>query len=266
MKTTVNGIDIDYDDIGAADAPAVIFIHGFPLNKSAWQAQMDVLKKTYRVISYDLRGFGGSGGGEAPFSMALFVEDLLALMDALRIKKATLCALSMGGYIALHAVEAHPDRFNALVLCDTQCSADANVGKAKRRAAIKSIRDEGVGPFADTLIEALFSSVSMDRYPETVERVRQIILETEPLTLERALEAMREREETCSKLPNIKVPVLILVGEADRITPLDTAVYLHENIEHSHLTIIEQAGHLSNLENPKQFNAALKKFLTAVTH
>jgi 3-oxoadipate enol-lactonase len=266
MKTTVNGIDIAYDDIGAADAPAVVFIHGFPLNRHVWQSQVDALKTHCRVISYDLRGFGDSGTGEGPFSMTLFVEDLIGLMDALRIRQATLCGLSMGGYIALHAVESHPERFNALVLSDTQCTADTNQGQAKRLAAIKSIKDEGVACFADAQIEHLFSTVSMDRHPDTVKAVQQIITATDPSSLERALEAMRGRQESCSKLPNIKVPTLILVGEADRITPVDTAVYLHENIEHSHLTIIEQAGHLSNLENPEQFNAALKKFLTAIMH
>ncbi|MEJ2468562.1 MAG: alpha/beta hydrolase, partial [Campylobacterales bacterium] len=134
MKTTVNGIDIKYDDVGPADAPALIFIHGFPLNRTMWQPQMEALKGRYRLIAYDLRGHGESSLGEEDFTMERFVQDLLGLMEALRIEKATLCALSMGGYIALRAAETHPERFSALVLCDTQCSADTPEGKKKRNA------------------------------------------------------------------------------------------------------------------------------------
>jgi 3-oxoadipate enol-lactonase len=264
MKTTVNGIDITYDDLGPADAPALIFVHGFPLNRSAWQRQMELLKGRRRVISYDLRGHGESDLGEEEFSMELFVQDLLGLMEALRIEKATLCALSMGGYIALRAVESHPERFNALVLCDTQCAADTPEGKAKRNAAIKAVQRDGVEPFAEGLLGKLFAPGSFETNPQAVAAARGMITATPALSLERSLRAMRERGETCSKLPSIRVPVLVIVGEADKISPPESARYLHDNIEHAHLAVIKDAGHLSNLENPDAFNDALKSFLDAL--
>jgi 3-oxoadipate enol-lactonase len=264
MKTTVNGIDIKYDDVGPADAPALIFIHGFPLNRTMWQPQMEALKGRYRLIAYDLRGHGESSLGEEDFTMERFVQDLLGLMEALRIEKATLCALSMGGYIALRAAETHPERFSALVLCDTQCSADTPEGKKKRNAAINAIRNDGVEPFAEGLLGKLFAPGSFETNPQAVAAAKEMILATAPLSLERSLRGMRERMETCSKLPGISVPVLILVGEADKITPPEAAHYLHENIEHSRLTVIKDAGHLSSLENPDAFNDALKGFLDSL--
>ncbi|MEJ2501584.1 MAG: alpha/beta fold hydrolase, partial [Campylobacterales bacterium] len=261
MKTTVNGIDIKYDDVGPADAPALIFIHGFPLNRTMWQPQMEALKGRYRLIAYDLRGHGESSLGEEDFTMERFVQDLLGLMEALRIEKATLCALSMGGYIALNAAESHPERFNALVLCDTQCSADTPEGKAKRNTAIKAVQRDGVEPFAEGLLGKLFAPGSFETNPQAVAAAREMITATSALSLERSLRAMRERDETCSKLPSITVPVLVVVGEADKISPPESARYLHENIEHSRLAVIKNAGHLSNLENPDAFNDALKSFL-----
>lgn len=264
METIINTIHTRYDDVGPADAPALIFIHGFPLDHTMWSGQIEALKSLCRVVAYDLRGHGGSDVGEEAFSMEGFVRDLVAFMDALRIDKATVCAHSMGGYIALHAIEEHPERFNALILTDTQCTADTSAGREKRLKAIRAIAEDGVEPFAEGLIGKLFSSVTLDAKPEVVQQVRDMILGTSPHSLEQSLRAMRERDETCSKLSGISVPVLILVGEADQITPIEAAEYLHDNIEHAHLEIIPQAGHMSNMENPQAFNAALEKFLRAI--
>ena len=264
MKTTVNGIDITYDDLDSAEAPALIFIHAYPFDRTMWRSQTDAFKGRWRVISYDLRGHGESGLGEEEFSLELFVQDLMGLMDALRIKTAVLCALSMGGYIALQAVETHPERFSALVLCDTRCSADTPEGKEDRNTAIKAIRRDGVEPYAEGLLGKLLAPETFETQPQTVEAAREMILAISSLSLERSLRAMRERKETCSKLPDIKIPALIIVGEADKITPPEAARYLHDNIEHSRLAVIKDAGHLSNLENPSAFNDALKSFLDSL--
>jgi 3-oxoadipate enol-lactonase len=264
MRTLVNGIEIRYTDTGPADARAVIFLHGFPFNRTMWQAQTELLAGRCRVITFDLRGHGDSQTGEEEFSMALFARDLLGLMDALRIEKAVLCGLSMGGYIALNAVESHPERFSALILCDTQCAADTPEAKAKRLAAIRTVQDEGVETFAEALLGNILAPETLAARPKTVAAVREMILGTSPLSLERSLRAMREREETCSKLPDISVPVLLLVGETDKITPQEAAAYMKEHIGHAHLSVIEAAGHLSNLENPAAFNAELEKFISAL--
>lgn len=266
MKTVVNGIEIYYEDRGHADAPALIFIHGFPLDHTMWLPQMEALKGQCRVVAYDLRGHGDSGVGEEFFSMELFVQDLLKLMDALRIEEAILCALSMGGYIALRAILDYPERFNGLILCDTQCTADTDEGKARRTAAIKAIYEDGIEPFAEGLLGKMFAPSTFERNPEAINKVRQMILNTSELSLERSLIAMREREETCSKLPNITVPTLMLVGDQDGIAPPEASRYLYENIENAQLTVIEEAGHMSNMENPVRFCAALEKFIEEINY
>ena len=104
---TINNLTVSYSDHGPDDAPVIIFIHGFPLNKSMWNIQVEALKENYRVIAYDIRGHGNSDPGIDEFFIELFVIDLLRLMEKLKIEKSILCGLSLGGYIALNAVLKH---------------------------------------------------------------------------------------------------------------------------------------------------------------
>ena len=113
-------VTLSYNDFGKGDLP-VIFIHGFPFNKNMWQPQMEVFKDTHRVIALDLRGFGNSLSNKEELSITLFADDLILFMDALKIRKAVICGLSMGGYIVLNAVKRYQERFSAIVLSDTQC-------------------------------------------------------------------------------------------------------------------------------------------------
>jgi 3-oxoadipate enol-lactonase len=129
IRITVNNLAVSYNDNGPDDAPVIIFIHGFPFNKSMWDMQMDALNHNYRVIAYDIRGHGNSDAGIREFSIDLFGNDLLRLMDKLKLDNVTLCGLSMGGYIALNAFIKHPGRFDALILSDTQCIADTAEAK-----------------------------------------------------------------------------------------------------------------------------------------
>ncbi|MBK5286416.1 MAG: alpha/beta hydrolase, partial [Bacteroidia bacterium] len=103
ININLNDITICYDDFGKGVIP-ILFIHGFPFDKSSWQPQMEFLKNTHRVIAYDIRGFGKSTAGDKKISISLFADDLIKLMDALELQKAIVCGLSMGGYILLNAV------------------------------------------------------------------------------------------------------------------------------------------------------------------
>ena len=264
MKTSVNGIGIGYDDLGPADARAVIFLHGFPFNRTMWRSQMQRLAGRCRVIACDLRGYGETETGEAAFSMELFTNDLLGLMDALRIERAVLCGISLGGCIALEAAERRPERFSALILCGCRCSADTPEEQARKLAAVKAIKDEGVPNFAEALLGRLFAPKTYETAPEVVAAVRTMMLQSSPLSLERTLLAMRVREETCSKLPELRMPVLLLVGETDGVTPPENAAYMKEHFPHAHLSVIPGTGHLSNLENPDAFNAELERFIAAL--
>jgi 3-oxoadipate enol-lactonase len=264
IEITVNDLTVSYNDEGENGAPVIIFIHGFPFNKSMWDKQLKALKENYRVIAYDVRGHGNSDAGTGDFSIDLFANDLINFMDALNIDKAMLCGLSMGGYIALNAVENFPDRFDALILSDTTCIADTPEAKEKRLKTIESIKKDGVEKFADASLENFFASESLTTKEAVVAAVREMIVSTPKKTLHKTLRAFYERKETCSKLSDIDVPVLIMVGNEDKITPPEASQLMHEKILDSVLYIVDHAGHLSNLENPTDFNIQLEKLVSTV--
>ena len=264
IEIKLNDLKISYNDEGESGAPVIIFIHGFPFNKSMWDGQLKALKGNYRVIAYDVRGHGNTDAGKGDFSIDLFANDLLSFMEALSIDKAMLCGLSMGGYIALNAVENYPDRFDALILCDTNCIADTPEAKEKRLKTIESIKKNGVEKFAEESIKNLFAPESLSTKKDEIAAVREMIVNTSKPSLYKTLQAFYKRKETCSKLSDIDVPVLIMVGKEDKITPPEASQFMHEKIADSFLYIVEHAGHLSNLENPTDFNIQLEKLVSTV--
>ena len=264
IKITVNNLTVNYNDAGPDEATIIIFIHGFPFNKSMWKKQVEALKNNYRVIAYDVRGHGSSEVGDEDFSIELFVKDLVNFMDALNIDRAILCGLSMGGYIALNAIANFPERFDALILSDTSCIADTPEAREKRLMAIENIQKDGVEKFADESIKNLFAPESLSKKRIEIAAVRDMIVNTSKQTLYNTLRAFYERKETCSWLSEIKVPVLIMVGKEDNITPPATAILMHDKIKDSIIHIIDHAGHLSNIENSVEFNNLLTKFLPLI--
>lgn len=264
IRITINKLTASYNDHGPEDAPVIIFIHGFPFNKAMWDVQMDVLKDDYRVIAYDIRGHGNSDPGIDDFFIELFVNDLLRLMEKLGIEKSILCGLSLGGYIALNAVLKYPARFEGLILNDTQCIDDTPEIKENRCTAIIRIMKNGVEQYADESVKKLFASQSFIKRQEVITTVKEMILNTPKQTLCSTLHALAERKETCTQLHEINIPVLIMVGKEDKITPIAAAQEMHEKIRGSVLKIIPHAGHLPNLENPVAFNNRLVKFLDLV--
>ncbi len=264
VEMIVNNLTVSYTDEGPVEAPVIIFIHGFPLNKSMWDSQIEALRDEYRVIAYDIRGYGDSDAGPEDFSMDLFASDLIAFMDKLEISKAMLCGLSMGGYIALNAAVNYPERIEALILCDTQCIADSSKAKKNRLLTIENIRKNGLEDYTHESIKNLFAAGSFQTKDSEIAVVMKMILNTPKQIIYNSLNALATRNETCSKLPELKIPVLILVGEEDKITPPEMAESMHKKINASQLNIIEHAGHLSNMENPFEFNYQIRKFISVV--
>lgn len=244
-----------------------MFIHGFPFSSEMWDGQAQILQgnKNMRIITYDLRGHGQSDVGDGQYTIELFVDDLIALLDHLKITRTILCGFSMGGYIALRAVERNPDRFNALVLCDTMSAADSNEAKTRRANSIKVIKNQGVGQFVEGFLKAVFAPHTFDSYPDVVNKISRTILSNSPLGICGALLAMAGRTETTESLSKINIPTLILVGEHDIVTPPSAAKNMHDRIRNSRLHVLDNAAHMSNLENPKVFNEHLMEFLAEVT-
>ncbi len=255
---------INYIDEGSAGAPVIVFIHGFPFNKTMWTEQIDALKGEFRVIAYDVRGHGSTNIGKEAFSIELFGQDLIDILDELKIEKATLCGLSMGGYIALNAISKFPNRFDGLILCDTTCKADTSEGKEKRMKTILSVETHGREVYAKEIIKKLVTPDTFKTKKIEVEKIKSWIIDTPVQTIVKPLQALAERKETCSQLHSIKVPVMIIVGELDEITPVSDAKQMHDLITGSKLEVIEKAGHVSNIEKPEVFNSLLVEFLKEV--
>jgi 3-oxoadipate enol-lactonase len=257
----IKGNSVRYYDEGPPDGQPIIFIHGFPFNKSMWNAQVQAFESTHRVLAYDVRGHDGSSAGTAELSLEQFGDDLIAFMEALSVTDAVICGLSMGGYIALNVLGRDQGRFRALVLCDTQCKADAPEAREKRIKTIASIRLSGLSKYADESVANLFAPITHSNKPEVVSFIKDTILRTNADTICKTLQALADRKETCGNLSQTKLPVLIMVGQEDKVTPPELAMQMHQLAPNSQLETISAAGHLSNLENPEAFNATLKAFL-----
>jgi pimeloyl-ACP methyl ester carboxylesterase len=256
----VNNFNLSYDDVGEGNVP-IIFLHGFPFDKTMWHLQLDSLQSIYRLISLDIRGFGKSTDEQTTLSIDLFTDDLIKFMDNLSIDKAVICGLSMGGYIALNAVRRFPGRFEALILCDTQCIADTPEVKQKRYDAIEDIKANGVNGFNEGFIKKVFSKDALKNKKKLVAQVKTVFLSNSAQTISRGLVAIAERAESSSGLSKIGIPTLIIVGSEDEVTPLAQAEYMHGKIKGSILKVVEHAGHVSNLEQQIVFNKLLADFL-----
>lgn len=259
INIKIGDITINYDDQGEGKLP-IIFIHGFPFDKSSWQPQLDHLSHYQRVITYDIRGFGKSTHNDEKISVQLLADDLIQFMDALQITKAIVCGLSMGGYILLNALNRYPKRFAAIILSDTQCIADTPEAKEKRLKNIKLIESGGLNEYTDTMIKNLFYSESLTTKKEVVETIRKVMLNTSENILTATLHALANREEMCYALENIIIPTLIISGKEDKAVPPQQSTFMHQQIPRSILHFIDKAGHLPNLEKPDEFNLLVKDF------
>ncbi len=259
MRFPVWNAELEYDDTGAQEGPAIIFIHAFPLNRKMWAPQ-GVLKAHARLVTYDMRGFGKSKAADGQIPFELYVDDLLALIERVNADDVVLCGLSMGGYVALRAAERAADRISALILADTKSEADGDEAKVKRASGVLSIKKQGLAPFADGFLKSVLAPRSLQK-TSLVSSVREMILETEPSGACAALLAMAGRTDTTSALKKLGMPSLVMVGAHDGVTPPAAAQALAKGLPKSQLAVIPEAGHLSSLENPEAFNSLVVEFL-----
>lgn len=263
MTTTrIDDIQLAYTDVGAG--PAVVLIHGYPFNRSLWTEQAEALHARYRVVIPDLRGFGESDSAGNLATMGRMADDVAALMDQLEIEQAVIGGLSMGGYVALAFARQYPARVRALVLADTRAQADTEEGKQTRAQQAEKALSEGMAGIADAMLPKLLTPDTVSKRPELVKRVRDMMLKTKPEGAAAALMGMAQRDDQSEFISSIEVPTLIAVGREDAITPVADSEAMHAKIAESRLVVIENAGHVSNLEQTEQFNDALHKFLSSI--
>jgi len=253
-------ISFHYTETGNLRGPAVVFVHAFPMSEKMWDDQVAALQKDYRVITLDIRGFGQSKLHH-PYTLEFVVDDVIALLDHLKIEKTVLCGLSMGGFVGLRAVQRNPDRFRGLVLADTKSEPDLDSSKIGRYKGIKSIEEKGLSAFVDEFVgKSLAPSVDGEKSLIFV-KAKKIAMKNKVSGVEAGLLALTSRTDTSADLGKIQVPTLILQGELDAVILMTSAKLLNEKIQGSKFSVIPKAGHLSNLDNPKEFNSKLIEFL-----
>jgi pimeloyl-ACP methyl ester carboxylesterase len=262
VKAHIGGGDIAYDLRG--NGPALLLLHAFPLGMGMWDAQVEALAGRFRVVRFDARGFGGSPPGEGPLTMERIADDAAALLDHLGLSRAVVCGLSMGGYAALAMVRRHADRLRALVLCDTRRGADAEEARAQRAALAEKVLREGSGAAAEATLPKLLGRTTHQTRPQVVAAVRRLIEGNPPRGIADALYGLAARADSGTTLREVQVPTLVLCGEEDVLTPVAEAEALRDGIAGSRLQALAGAGHLSNMEVPSAFNAALEPFLAGL--
>lgn len=256
QRITVRGVSLAVETRGSG--PAILFIHGYPLDRTIWQHQVAHLDG-FRRIAPDLRGMGRSDAPDLGYSMATYADDLAGLLEILGEESVVLCGLSMGGYIAFEFLRRHPDRVRGLVLMDTKADADSPEGRKGRDAQLAMVRESGTEALADQMLPRLLAP---DPAPSVVSRVRAMVTATPVPGIAGALGAMRDRADSGVLLPELgRIPVLVVSGVADALIPVAVAEALAGAIPGARLEIIAGAGHLPPLEQPVATTAALFRFL-----
>ncbi|MFL6275981.1 MAG: alpha/beta fold hydrolase [Blastocatellia bacterium] len=262
MKATINHLNLEYRDQGSGEP--VIFIHAFPLNQTMWDEQVAALSHRCRTITLDLRGFGGSDVADGPSMMEQMAADVRGLMAALEIERATLVGLSMGGYVSLAFYREYPDALRALVLADTRAGADTHAARERRLQSAEKAERQGAAVIADDMTPLLLGKTTQQTRPDIAARVRAMIEGNPSEGIAAAQRGMAGRRDSTYILAAIDFPTLIVVGAEDGLTPVAEAEALRDGIRGARLQIIEGAGHLSNLERPHEFNAALIEFIDSL--
>jgi pimeloyl-ACP methyl ester carboxylesterase len=260
-EVNINGQNISYAERGRG-LPLVL-VHGFPLDNRIWESQVANLSDIYRVIAPDLPGFGKSQPPR-PFTMESLADTLHTFLTQIKALPCALAGLSMGGYMSFAYERKYPTTLKALILVDTKAEADTPDGKAGRNKMIETVRTSGSPAVAAAMMPKMLSPQSQQSRPQLVQQVKSIMEACPPQTIEYALSAMRDRNDYRDCIPSIAVPTLIIVGDADAITPPAVAESMHQAIPHSKLVIIKGAGHLSTMEQPEQVNQALRQFLATI--
>jgi pimeloyl-ACP methyl ester carboxylesterase len=254
----VNGVSLAFDDRG--DGPAILLIHGYPLDRTIWRSQVEELRG-WRRIAPDLRGMGESDAPGSDYSMATYAADLAALLDAVGVGPVVLCGLSMGGYVAFEMARTLPGRIQGLVLVSTRSQADSPDARRGRDQAAFLAREKGPGAIAESMLPRLLGPGSAQD-AEVVSRVRTMMARTPVAGIVGALGAMRDRRDSSDLLASFgDLPVLIVAGESDQIIPLTEATRMHEAIPGSALRVVPNAGHLPPVEQPGYTTRIIQEFL-----
>ncbi|MDH5667136.1 MAG: alpha/beta fold hydrolase [Nitrospira sp.] len=258
MHVRVNGISLAYQDRGTG--LPLIFLHAFPLNRTMWAPQEEALSSRFRVITVDLRGHGESDAPLWHYTLDQAADDVRALMDHLSIGQAVLVGLSMGGYILFSFYRRYPDRVKGLILADTKAQADTPDGRDARFQMAQIAYRQGPAAIADIMLSKLLSPETITAKPDLVRTVRSMIEGNQISGIAGDLMAMAERPDSTPVLETMACPTQIIVGERDQATPPSEAKFMADRIPRARLTVIPDAAHLANVEQPDTFTQIVHVF------
>ena len=251
------------DVVDSGFGRVLLLVHGFPLDRTMWQAQIDGLADRFRVVAPDLRGFGRSSPiAEDTVSMAAFADDLAVMLDRMDISEPVVfCGLSMGGYVGWEFCRRHADRLAGLIACDTRAEADTPTVAKGRRMVAQQVCAEGTAAVTGPMVEKLFAAATLRDRTELVESVKRVMFATAPDTVAAAQRGMADRADATDLLPTIEVPALVIGGTNDPISPPEEMRQFAAAMPNARFVEIDRAGHLAPLEQPEAVNRAIAEFL-----
>jgi pimeloyl-ACP methyl ester carboxylesterase len=258
-KAFLNGISIGYDDQGTGEA--LVLVHGHPFNRSMWRPQAERFGRDLRVITADLRGYGETTVIPGKTPLEAYARDLEGLLDHLGVGRFVLGGLSMGGQIVMECYRLFPERVRGLILADTFAKAETDAGKEQRNELADRLLREGMDDYSAEILPKMLAPHNVQALPGVAEHVLGMMRTTLPEGAAAALRGRAERPDYVEMLSHVSVPALVVVGSDDEFTPVSDAEFMHERLPHSTLVVIDDAGHLPNLERETEFNRALGAFL-----
>jgi 3-oxoadipate enol-lactonase len=251
-----DGCQLNVQVEGKDGAPALMLSNSLGTNLHMWDDQAGEFAKHFRLVRYDRRGHGKSAAPKGPYSFDRFGRDIIAILDALKIKKANWCGLSMGGMDGQWLGANAPDRFEKLILSNTNFYyAD----KAPWADRIKFVREKGLAPLVPLNMERWFTKGFRERAPQAIARMEKMFVASNPEGYVACVEAIRDMDFRGSNL-KITTPTLVIVGKQDPATPPSAGEAIAGQIKGAKLVALD-AAHISNIEQPKAFTAAVLDFL-----
>jgi YbgC/YbaW family acyl-CoA thioester hydrolase len=261
LRVAADGAELAVEVRG--EGAPVVFIHGFPFDRTMWRHQLAGLSR-WKRIALDLRGAGASSAPADGYSVAQYADDVVQVLDTLGIDRAVVCGLSLGGYVLFDLLRRHAGRIRAAVFCNTKATADSPEAKRGRDEMTALAEREGVGAVAERLLPQLLAPATVTAQPDVVAHVRDMIGRTPLPGLVGALRALRDRPDSTPMLGSIGVPVLAVAGEEDKIAPVDVMRAMAAAIPGAQFAVIPAAGHLAPLEQPLATSRVVADFLDAV--
>jgi len=257
MKLSANGIEINYAIEG--EGPMVTFSHSLGCNLSMWDAQVAALRRRYRVLRFDTRGHGQSGAPAGAYTLEQLAEDLHGLLAGLGIARTHFVGLSMGGMIGQVFALKYPEMVQSLVLCDTTSRYPAAAAPVWQDR-IKTVEAKGMDPLVEPTLGRWFTAPFRARRQDLMTQVGAMIRDTPAQGYIGCCHAI-PRINVTDRLAAVTCPALVIVGEEDPGTPVEMARDIQAALPSAELAILRSASHLSNLEQPEEFNRVLLRFL-----